>query len=232
MSTMAPELPAGNSETFADDLAGMGSFLVDPAGAARRVFHKWFWVGPLILFSAVSLIAAYIIIPYTLQAMQAMGLSDQQVQMAQRIQHIVMWFAPVSAAVIYAIEALILYAVASVSSVNASYRSLFNLIAGCSLIQMLAAIASVIVLKMKGEVTSMAELRPALGIDIFLPQGTNKYLAALLGYFSIFELWWIVMMVLVFSHAFRVKPGKAFLVLLPLLVISLLFRLVSAAFGR
>ena len=232
MSTLAPELPAGGGETIADDLAGMGSFFVDPSGAARRVFHKWFWVGPLVLFSVVSLVVAYILAPMTLRVMESMGLNERQVQVAETMQHVTMWFAPVSAAVIYAIEALILFGVASVMSVSASFRSMFNLVAGCSLIQMLAAIAGVVIVKMRGEVATMADMRPALGIDIFLPEGTNKFLLAFVGYFSIFEIWWIVMMVLVLSRAFRISAGKAFAIVLPLVLVGVLFRVIVAAFGR
>ena len=78
----------------------------------------------------------------------------------------------------------------------------------------------------------MAELRPALGLDIFLPEGTNKFLAAFLGFFSVFEIWWIVMLILILSTAFRVSKGKAVALVLPLVVLSLLFRLGSAAFSQ
>lgn len=78
----------------------------------------------------------------------------------------------------------------------------------------------------------MAELRPALGLDIFLPEGTNKYVTAFLGYFSIFEIWWIVMMVLVFSVAFRVNKGKAFAAVLPLVAVSILLRIGGAIFQK
>jgi hypothetical protein len=78
----------------------------------------------------------------------------------------------------------------------------------------------------------MAELRPALGLDIFLPEGTNKYATAFLGYFSIFEIWWIVMVVLVFSTSFRVSKGKAFAAVLPLVMVSILLRIGAAALQR
>jgi hypothetical protein len=109
---------------------------------------------------------------------------------------------------------------------------LFNLVAGCSLIQMLAAIASLVVLKAKGEASTMAELNPPLGLDIFLPEGTNKYLMGVLGFFSIFEIWWAVMMVLTLSVAFRISKGKAFAIILPLLLLGLVFRLAGAMFQR
>ena len=230
MSTMAPELPAERGESFASDLAGIFSFFIDPAGAAKRVYSKWFWVGPFILMSVVSLITAYLMIPITQHVLESMNLPERQMEMSIRMQQIVMWFAPIMVAILFAVGALVLFAMSSVMSVNAKFRELFNLVAGCSVIQMLAAIAGVLILKAKGDVSSMAELRPALGLDIFLPEGTNRVLMAFLGYFSVFEIWWIVMMVLIFSKAFRVSKGKAFAIVLPLILLNLVFRVGGAAF--
>lgn len=240
MSTMAPELPSERTETFGDDLAGMGSFFIDPPGAARRVLTKWFWVGPLIIVGIVSVIAGYLTLPIVQHVMEVMpqpaNVPPEQYQRGLEIgmmfQRVLMWFAPVFAAVIYALEALILLAMCSVMSVTAKFRWLFNLVAGCGLIEVLAKIAVVIILKAKGELSTMAELQPALGLDIFMPEGSNKYAVAFLGYFSIFEIWWIVMMVLIFSAAFRTTKGKAFAVVLPLIVLSLIFRVGAAVFQR
>ncbi len=240
MSTMVPDVPAEQPESFADDLAGMGNFFIDPAGAARRVFTKWFWVGPLIIISIVSIIAGYMMLPITQHVMEVTpappNVAPEQYQrglaIGMMVQRVFMWLAPVLVAVTYAIEALILLAMCSIMSVTAKFRWLFNLVAGCGLIALLARIAAVVVLKAKGEVSSMAELQPALGLDIFLPEGTNKFVVGFLGYFSIFEIWWIVMMVLIFSAAFRVGKGKAFAAVFPLILLSLVFRLVGAAFQR
>jgi len=240
MGTIAPELPASSGENFGSDLTGMGSFLIDPAGAARRVHSKWFWVAPLILFSIVSVIASYVIMPMTRHVMEVAplpsGATPEQLQkgmeMGLTIQRISMYFAPIMAAIIFAIQTAILLGMSAVAGVNAKFRQLFNLIAGCSLIQVLAAIAGVVILKAKGEVSSFAELRPALGLDIFLPAGTNKVLAAVLGYFSVFEIWWIVMMVLIYSVAFRVTKGKALAVVVPLIVLSIILRVLGAVFQR
>lgn len=239
MSTLAPELPASSGENFASDLAGIPNFLIDPPGAARRVHSKWFWIGPLILFSIVSIIASAILMPITRHVLEVSPIppntSPEQyqhgVEIGMTIQRVAMYFSPVIAAILFAIQAGILLLMSAMTGVKAKFRALFNLVAGCSLIQMLAAIAGVVILKSKGEVTTKAELRPALGLDIFLPSGTNKFVTAFLGYFSVFEIWWIVMMVLIFAAAFRVNKGKAFVVIAPLILISILFRLVGAVFS-
>lgn len=236
MSTLAPDLPTGQGESIGDDLAGMFSFYVDPAGAARRVHHRWFWVGPLILVSVVSIIAGIIRIPVVEHAMETMQMpgnaNPEQLATIMKWQRILVWIAPVGAALVYAFDALILFASAAVMSVKGTFRSYFNLVAGLSLISMLALIAGTVVLKTKQEITSMAELQPALGLDIFMPEGSSKYLTAFLGYFSVFELWWVAMAVLIISHAFRVTKGKAFAVVLPLCLLGLIFRVVMGGLQR
>ena len=148
------------------------------------------------------------------------------------VQKVFIYLAPVFRALLFALQAAILLAASSVMSVGAKFRQLFNLVAGCGLIQALAAIAALVVLKAKGEITSVAELQPALGLDIFLPEGTNKFVMAFLGYFSVFEIWWIVMLVLIFAAAFRVSKGKALAAVAPLVLLNLLWKVGAAAFQR
>src|SRR5579883_307299 len=240
MGTLAPELPASSGENFASDLAGMGSFFLDPPGAARRVHSKWFWIGPLIVFSIIALVASFIIMPIAQHVMEIAPLppntTPEQYQRGMSIGltivKVSMYLAPVWAAILFDIQAAILLGSSAVMTVKTGFRQLFNLVTGCSLIQALSSIAGVVILKAKGDISTQAELHPALGLDIFLPAGSNKFLAAFLGYFSVFEIWWIVMMVLIFAAAFKVSKGKAFAVVLPLVIVSLLFRFVGAAFQR
>jgi hypothetical protein len=240
MATVAPELPADQPENLSSDALGMFNFFIDPAAAAKYVFRKWFWVAPLILVGAVSLLLYYMTLPMIQHVLEVTpppaNTPPEQYQrgmeIGMMIQRVVAILMPLWIAIIWAVSALIMFAMCSVTSVNAKFLWLFNLLAGCSLIPLLGGIASFAILKAKGEVSTMAELRPALGLDIFMPEGTNKYAVAFVGYFSVFELWWIVMMVLVFSAAFRVSKGKAFSIVLPLVVLAILFRVVGAAFQR
>jgi Yip1 domain len=240
MATLVPELPKEQPESFGSDLAGLGSFLIDPAGAAKYVFRKWFWVTPLIVVGLVSLVFYYLTLPiiqHVLEVTPAPPNSTPEqyqrgLEIGMMIQRVVAFVMPLILAVIWAVSALILFAMSSVLSVNTKFLWIFNLLAGCSVISMLGGIASFVILKVKGEVSTMAELHPALGLDIFMPEGSNKYAVALLGYFSVFQLWWIVMVVLVLSAAFRVSKGKAFAILLPLIIIGALFTVIGAAFQR
>ncbi|MBV8895069.1 MAG: YIP1 family protein [Acidobacteriaceae bacterium] len=238
MSTLVPDLPLEPHESFADDLVGMGSFFIDPEGAAKRAFHKWFWIGPLIVVSIIAIATQLVRLPITQEVMQTMqlpnGVTEQQwekqMQISLMIQHIAVWVSPIIVIVLYAFQAVVLLAMCSILTVNAKYRTLFNIVAGCSLISSLEAIASVIVLKMKAPVSTIAELKPPLGLDIFLSEGSNKFLMGFLSYFTIFNLWWIIMIVLVLAAAFRITKGKAFAIVLPVILISLVLIMAGAAF--
>jgi hypothetical protein len=240
MATLVPEMPADRPESFGGDLAGMGSFFIDPAGAAPHIFSKWFWIGPLLVFSIVSIVASHMMMPIVRHVAEIAPVPpnvspeqfQKQMEMGLKFQGILVYLAPLIAALLFAIQSGILLGTSAVMGVPAKFRSLFNLVAGCSLIQLLASIAGLIILKAKGDVSTFAELRPALGLDIFLPEGGNKFLAAFLGYFSVFEIWWLVMIVLIYSAAFRVSKGKAFSAVVPLMVLNILFRVGAAVFAR
>ena len=240
MATTSPDLPAGPSQTAQRGFWGMFYFLYDPVEAARYVRGKWFWVGPLVVFSIVSMVVGFLMVPIVQHVLEVAPVPDgvpperyqRGIAIGMTIQRVAIFLAPIIAAVIFSIQAAILLGTSAVFSVRTTFRELLNLAAGCGLIQAVAAIAAIVVLKSKGEIASRAELRPALGLDIFLPEGTNRFLTAFLGYFSVFEIWWIVMLWLTFVAAFRVSKSKALAAILPLVLLNLAWRLGAAAFQR
>jgi hypothetical protein len=241
MASYSSELPLERSESVGDNLAGIPSFFIDPEGAARRVHTKWFWIGPLVIISIAGVIVGSLIIPIVRHVMEIAplppGATPEQFQKGMAvgltIQKILFtYLGPVLATAVLAIEAGLLAAISSVMGVKATFRQLFNLVSGCALIGMLEQIAVIVILKAKGDISSVAELRPPMGIDIFLSEGTNKFLLAFLGYFSIFQIWWIVMLVLIFAAAFRVTKGKALSVVAPMVLLGLAWRLAMTAFQR
>lgn len=240
MATLVPELPAPHPESFLDDVVGMFSFFIDPQAAARRVPSKWFWVAPVILMSIIAIVAGVMMQPMVRHVMEVTppppNVSPEQYQknmaIGMKIAQLAVYLAPIWVVAALVIDALVLFATCSVMSVKASFRSLFNVSAGTSLITTLALLATAAVLMGKGEVSTQAELRPPLGLDIFMPETANKYLMAFVGYFSVFELWWIVMTVLVISAAFKVDKGKAAMIVMPLVLLGLLARVGGAVFQR
>jgi hypothetical protein len=231
MSTTPAYLPPQESEGFGSDLAGMFAFFIDPAAAARRLPRRWFWVAPFAVVIVVSVIAGFLLEPIIRQASALMpmrpGATPAEHQRAidigiaaQRV------FTPISISVMILIESLIVYGTALAFSIKARFGEFLNLLAGCSLISVvLTYVANTIILRSKGEVSSVADLTPPLGLDLFLPSDANRVLLGFLGYFSIFQLWWMVMMILIVSAAFRVSKGKALVIVAPLILLSLIMRI-------
>jgi hypothetical protein len=236
-----PELPAIEEKgSLMGDFLGMFNFLIDPGAAAKLIRHKWFWVAPLILISILTLVIGSILMPLVQQVIMSQppppntdpATYQRGLGIAVAIQKAFTYASPVTTALFWAIFAVILLGSCAVLGVKAKFVWLFNLIAGTALIQGLQAIAVMLILKFKGEITTTAELQPAMGLDIFMPEGASKMLTALVGFFSVFQIWYIVMLVLVFAAAFKVSKGKALAVVSPIIIIGLLFRLVGAAFQR
>jgi hypothetical protein len=231
------EAIANEPSSFISDLAGIPSFLIDPESAAKRVRSKWFWIAPVVLAIIVGALVFNYVTPYALHAASVSpvpdGVTPEQFSKGVEMQmKFGAYFVPVITLVIYLVEAGLLLAMSAFMGVPARFGQLFNLAAGCGIIMSLAGIASAAILHFKGEVSSMAELRPAMGLDIFLPEGTNKYLMAAGSSFSIFQIWWVVMMVLIFAAAFRVSKAKSFTAVFPLWILGLVFSLLGAVFQK
>lgn len=242
MATVTSNLPSPTPtrETFMGDLAGMFSFFIDPNGAARVLSHRWFWVAPLIFTSICSIAYTLGSAPLLHHFMETAPLPPnitpeqyaRTMQIQTTIYRALVYVLPVFAIVGTAIQAGVLFGLSSVAALRAKFLQLFNLVAGCSVITALQVLAWLVILKAKGDISSATDLKPPLGLDILMPPGTNKFLLATLGYFSLFQIWWIVMAVAVYSAAFGTGKGKAATVVLPLVLLGLLLTLFGTIFQK
>jgi hypothetical protein len=229
-----------NSGGILDDVVGVADFLIDPSGAARRLPKKLFWVVPLILVSAVMLVAGIMNLPLVQQAMTNQpppaNVNPQQFQNQMRIgltiQRIALYCSPLLMVLFSAITALIVMASCVVIDLKPRFIEMFNLMMGLSVIDALKVIATTVVLHVKGEPSGMADLQPALGLDIFTSTGASKVLVAILGYINVFQIWQIAMAILIFAAAYRVSKTKAAIAVGPLFALGLILRLVGALFSR
>lgn len=225
MASHAAATPEQGS--FASDLAGMFSVFIDPQDTAKRIFHKWFWVGPILLGSIVIFIYSQLLLPsveHVLQVNPPPGVTPEVIPKVMGIQRAFSYASPIIGVIFAALGALILWGTSSVFGIKTSLRTLFNLVAVCSLIKLLDLVAGLIIVRAKGDdISTMAALRPTIGLDLFTGEGTNKFLAGLMNFFSIPTIWQIVAMGLIFSYAFNVSKGKAFTAIAPYWLVFLLF---------
>ncbi len=240
MDAAIPNASSHDSEGFASSFTGMFSFLLDPVGAARQLPKKWFWIIPTAL--ACVVLAWYLAVtgPLTMHYMETAPTPanvppDQyakQIQIQGSVQHFIPFAAPLFIVFFLLLQSGLLLATSAMLAVRTTFGQLLNLIAGCGLISTLQTLAWIAILKMKGDITSLQDLKPPLGLDILLPAGASKVLAAALGFFSVFTIWQIVMMILIYSIGFRVTKGKAATAILPTYVLWLLLAMVGAAFQK
>jgi hypothetical protein len=240
MAAESNRIEAEISQSFLNDFSGMFNFLMDPGGAAKRLPRKFFWIAPLIVVSIIFMACGFSNLPLVQQAIAnqpppANGNPEQfqrGMQMVMTFQRIGIYLSPIIFLVIAAVSALIVLATGSVLGLKARFLELFNLMAGLSLIGALKVIAATVILHLKGEPSSLADLQPPLGLDIFAPVGMNKVLVAFLGFCNIFELWQFVMAVAIIAVFYRSGIAKAVISVVPLFVIALLFSVAGAFFSR
>jgi len=231
-STPAAE-PQGS---FGGDLVGMFNFYIDPQASAKLITHKLFWIGPVIVVAIVMLVTGVMSMPVVERVLTNLppppnvppDQFQRQMEIGLIVQKVIVYLSPIVLIIMDAIFAGILMGSSAVAQVKTRFLWLFNLMAGLGLISMLEFIARTAVIHLKTDISTLAELQPPLGLDIFIPEGANRFLTAFVGFFSVFQIWSLVMMVLIYSAAFKVSKGKALGVISPLIILGLLFKLLSA----
>jgi Yip1 domain len=152
--------------------------------------------------------------------------------MTHTITKIVAPLTPVFVIGFLALFALLIKVMYSIMDVRPRYRDVFSLLAACSLIPLLQYIATFVVLHAKGDaITSQEQLTPPFGLDIFF-QGSKGVLFALLNYFSIFQIWFLVVLVFGLAYLTKTSKTKALIAITPVWLLPLIFRLLGAMFQR
>ena len=231
--------PAQPTASLKEGLLGLVNVYIDPASTARRVLLKWFWVYPLVVLSIVSTIVTLQLIPFTLQATRMdppNGISGAQLDQALSWTSIGMtigaYCTPVIILLFTSIAALLVMAVGAIIDARVRFQHLLSLLLTCGMISVLQQVAMVIVLRSKGleDIQNRQQLQVPLGLDIFI--NATGALSGLLNFFSIFMIWYIVILGLTYSHMAKVSKGKAFFATMPAWLIGLLFAVVGAMFRK
>jgi hypothetical protein len=221
----------------------MFNAFVDPMGLAKQVKAKLFWLWPLATICIIYLAIGYLMLPYTLQlvdfAMQqrasAQNIPPERMESARTMAHAIsqagITFTPIFVIAFLALFAWLVVVTGSMVGLRAKFRDVFSLMAACSLISSLQVIATYIVVRTKGdEIQSPEQLMAPFGADIFL-QDIHGPLLALVNFFSIFEIWYIVILGLSLAYLTGSSKGKAFAAITPAWLIPLLLSVLRAKFS-
>ena len=231
--------PPQPAASLKEGLLGLGNVYIDPVSTARRVQLKWFWVYPLLVLSIISTIVQLQLIPFTMQAMRVdppNGVSGEQLDrvlsMTSTVSNIAAYCSPILILLFTAIAALLVMAVGAIVDARVRFQHLLSLLLTCGMISTLQYIAAVVVLKTKGldDIQSMHQLQVPFGLDIFI--NATGALGGLLNFFSVFMIWYIVILGLTYSHLAKVSKGKAFFATMPAWLVPMLFAVIGAAFRK
>jgi hypothetical protein len=219
-------------------LLAMLNTFIDPAETVRRTEGRpQAWLPAILVGGLLMAFTQVMMAPFTIEAMRndpPPGIDPAKVgevvQYIETTTRFTAFLSPVMLALMVGLGAALIAGTCMVVSVNFRFGDIFNLVSYVSLINVLASVAHLLVLRGKGEVNSMKELLPSFGLEMFLPEGTNKLLYAVVGYFSVFNIWHIVMLTLGLAALLRVSKGKAFALGSPSWIAGLLFALVAGLF--
>ena len=222
-------------------LVGMLNIFIDPGATARRIPAKFSWLWPLLTISIIYVVFGYMMLPYTAGIADAaiaervaqQGMRPEQVERAQTVAHMIsrvaVGFTPVFFIVIILLLAWLVSVMGSVTGARAKFRDVFSLMAACSLIPALQYIAAYVVVRVKGdEVHSVEQLTPPFGLDIFV-QDLHGVAFAVVNFFSIFEIWYIVVLTVGLAYLTKSSKMKAFVTITPAWVLQLLLRVIQVS---
>lgn len=222
---------------IASGFVGMFNAFVDPAGLAKRVPAKLFWVGPLITVTIIFVVVGYLMAPFTAQLidvqMAQRNIPPDQLERAKNMAHMIgnitVFAIPVFAILFLLLLSLLVNVAGSMVGMRTKFRDVFSIMAACSLIPALQYAATYVVLRSKGdEITSQEQMTPPFGLDIFI--NAHGPLFVFLNFFSIFEIWYLVIFALTLSYLTGASKGKAFAAITPAWLLPLLFRLLGSLF--
>lgn len=230
---------ADESPSVGSGVAGMFNAFVDPVGLAKAAKARLFWLWPLIVTSAVFVVFGYLMLPYTMQLIDAKmaergGMSPEQLERATRMTHtfsqVGVYVTPVFLVLFLMLAAWLVGLTGSMLGLSARFRDIFSLSAACSMLGALQYIATYIVIRAKDEpITNQEQLMPAFGLDIFIP--AHGMALSILNFFSIFEIWSLVIFAFALAALSGSSKGKAFAAMTPAWLIPLIFKMIGAAFG-
>lgn len=235
-------MSAGADESrleLGSQLAACANIFIDPAAAVKRMTGKWPWLVPFLIVCVVSMAASIMVSPVRLHVMQMNppeNISPDQweksMAMAATITKFSNFAIPVIVLVWLLIAGGLLTLLSNMMDVKTRFRSMFTLLSYCSVISVLHLAASTVVVLAKGDqIQTMQQLQPPFGLDLLLTE-TSKPVWAILNYFSLFTIWYLVILALAYTFMTGASRSKAILAITPVWLIPLLFAVLGSLFQR
>jgi len=190
----------------------------DPGAVFERLREKPSFWRPFIAICVVQLVLGVLQLPYTKAAMAA-----QFAQMPARagggapdpskFATIGLLFVPIGLLLLFLISAALLWVLVSVFAGDAKFATLLSVATYVGITFVLLSVAGLATLMLKGVqgITSPADLQPALGLDLLVPEA-GRFTTALLKAFNPFSIWGVILTAIGIQTTHRTSKGTAYTV--------------------
>ncbi len=235
---------AEESSASGSSLVGMLNVFVDPGTTARYATRPGFWLWPALTLVIGFMVFAYLMAPFNAQLGEAKLLEQAQTQSmpadrletGRKITHIIgyvlIFVIPVFVILFSMLFAWLINVMLSMLAAKGRFRDTFGMLLACGLIPFLQYAAGYVEMRAKGDpITTQEQMQPPFGLDIFL-QGLHGVPLAFVHYFSIFQIWYLVVLTFGIAALYKIPKGKAFAAITPAWVIPLIFALIGGVFNK
>ncbi|MCI0660935.1 MAG: YIP1 family protein [Acidobacteria bacterium] len=199
---------------------------IDPQSASQRLNTPTAWLVPLTVVGITGIVLGFANLPTLTNVLERSlpaGLSPEQVDQTltnfilyQKIGYVLL---PLITLIKWSFLSSLLFMSCVLLDIKVTFKQLFALIAQCAVLMLLQdLVAHLIVSLRRAEAETVADLVPKLGLDLFLSGFSHtlgKTLMTVIGYFSIFNIWYIVVLFLSISYLGRCSKPKAFIACIP-----------------
>jgi hypothetical protein len=196
---------------------GLIDVFANPTALFERLRGRPDWILPLVVLSLFSMAVFFFLFPYMGQAsLKSLpeNASKQQIDaLRQYWTGYPKWsllFAPIGVALGILASAGILTGLVSMFSGRAQFKPLFSAILYAKLVTIPAGILTALVVYLRGldAVQSMMDVQWSISPAAFIPT-ENKALFALLSQLSLFEFWYIALLVIAVQKIAGAKRGTS-----------------------
>jgi hypothetical protein len=186
--------------------------LYEPTAVFQRVREKPQFLWPFLGLAVAQALLAFLAIPYAQAAMHAVVAQLPQGANAPdpgKLAFLGVILAPIGLVLALLISTVLLWVLVSLVGGEAKFATLLSITTYAAATSVLLAVAGVAVLMLKGvgNVTSPADLQPALGLDLLVPDA-GRFLTALLKSVNPFTIGGVVLTAIGIQTALN-TPRKA-----------------------
>lgn len=217
-----------HTQTSAISFFNLLDILLDPGSVVQRLNSNAPWLYPLLIIGLGGIALGLANLPIMTRIIEGSlpaGLPDEQVQQTMRnflaYQKAGVMLTPLVVMLKWSFLAAILWMSCVILDLRVSFKHLFALLAQCSLLLFLQDLTIYTIIRLKGdEVQTAADLMPRLGLDLLIT-GLSKSAMAVISYFSVFNIWYIIILTLALSSLGQCSKRRAFLATIPIWVLPL-----------